>query len=105
MIRKLRVTFGWTLADLQRKSGVDPTTINKIELGKTREADRSTLQKIAAAFGLTLTQFLDAIPAQGIALPLRAEALYLAKGVVRQVERHEAGRKPKRTKGKEIASR
>lgn len=104
MLRKLRVAFGWKLKELAAKTTLDPTTLNKIELGKTKAADRATLQKLATAFGFTLTQFLDSIPSQAIDLPLQAEALYLSKKTVDRIGAKKLPRKPKRRKGKELAS-
>jgi transcriptional regulator with XRE-family HTH domain len=104
VIRKLRRAFGWTLEALAKRTTLDPTTLNKIELGKTKAADRATLQKLAAAFGFTLTQFLDSIPSQTIDLPLQAEALYLSKKTVDRIRIKKVPQKLRRRKGKELAS-
>jgi transcriptional regulator with XRE-family HTH domain len=104
VIRKLRRAFGWTLGELGARATLDPTTLNKIELGKTKAADRATLQKLAAAFGFTLTQFLDSIPSQAIDLPLAAEALYLSKKTVDRVSPKKPTRIAKSRKGRELAS-
>jgi transcriptional regulator with XRE-family HTH domain len=70
VIRKLRQAVGWTLGDLHRVSGVDMGVIHRLEIGRTKEPKRGTLVRIAAAFGLTDRQLLDAVPAQ-IELPIR----------------------------------
>lgn len=69
VIRKLRTIYGWTLDDLEERcDGVSFTTINKIELGKTKDPKRHTLDRIARAFGWTVRQLHDAIPQQPIAV-------------------------------------
>lgn len=68
VIRKLRVIFGFTLEQLAERCDVSFTTISKLELGKTKEARRDTLKKIAAAFGWTAQQIIEAIPTQTIAV-------------------------------------
>lgn len=63
VIRKLRIAAGWSLLELERRAhGVRFTTISRIELGKTKEPKRSTLDRIAAAFGWTGRQLIEAIP-------------------------------------------
>lgn len=62
VIRKLRVEAGWTLEPLARAIGSNVTVISRIELGKTREPKRATLQKIASAFGLTARDLEDMVP-------------------------------------------
>jgi len=64
VIRKLRLSVKWTLADLSRASGVNMKVINRIETGETREAKRSTLDRIALAFGLSgHLDLIQAVPA------------------------------------------
>lgn len=56
-IRKYRVQLGWTLEQLEEKSGVPKGTISALE---TRHSTRSSFATaLAAAFGLTLEQLLD----------------------------------------------
>jgi transcriptional regulator with XRE-family HTH domain len=62
VIRKLRKLVGWTLEDLSKASGVDTQVIHRLEIGKTKEAKRATLSRLAGAFGLTSTQLLSAVP-------------------------------------------
>ena len=71
VIRKLRMMVGWKLEDLAKASGVGLQVIHRLEVGKTKEAKRRTLTMIAAAFGLTDRQLLDAIP-DAIDLPIQA---------------------------------
>lgn len=50
-IKRLREEKGWTLPELARRSGVDKTSLNRIELGK-RQPHRSTLKSIVSALTL-----------------------------------------------------
>lgn len=68
LVRKLRLIYGCNLEELAQLSGVSFTTINKLELGKTKEPKRGTIKKIAETFGLTPTQFFATIPTQTIAI-------------------------------------
>jgi transcriptional regulator with XRE-family HTH domain len=74
VIRRLRDAAGWTLEDLEVASGVNLQVIHKIEVGKTKEPTRGTLQRIAAGFGLTWRQLVDAVPPP-MDLPLRVEGV------------------------------
>lgn len=57
-IRKYRLQLGWTLEQLEEKSGVPRGTISALEI---RDSSRSNFAPaLAAAFGLTLEQLLDA---------------------------------------------
>jgi len=73
VVRKLRAVVGWKLKDLSAASGVDVQTIHRLEAGKTKEAERDTLTKLATAFGLTWRHLLDAVPAP-IELPIAPSA-------------------------------
>ncbi|MCM1512482.1 MAG: XRE family transcriptional regulator [Oxalobacter formigenes] len=56
-IRKYRLHLGWTLEQLEEKSGVPKGTISALEM---RDSTRSSFAPaLAAAFGLTLEQLLD----------------------------------------------
>jgi len=80
VVRKLRAAAGWTLNDLETRSGVGFAVIHKLESGRTKEAKRATLEKLAAAFGLTARDLLDLVPSTPIRLdvpvkpPLRQSA-------------------------------
>jgi transcriptional regulator with XRE-family HTH domain len=63
VVRKLRNSLDWTLQDLATTSGVNIQVIHKLEAGVTKEAKRTTLARIARAFGLTERHLLDATPA------------------------------------------
>lgn len=88
LVRKLRLIYGCNLEDLAALSGVSFTTINKLELGKTKEPKRSTIQKLAQAFGLTPAQFFATIPSQTIAI---ADD----QALLRRLQREAPRRKPK----------
>lgn len=56
-VRKYRLQLGWTLEDLESRSGVGRGTINALE---NRGSKKSTYASdLASAFGLTLEQLLD----------------------------------------------
>lgn len=62
LIRQLRQACGWRLWGLSQLSGIPMNTINKIEMGRTKQPDRNTIEAIASAFGLSYVQFYAAIP-------------------------------------------
>lgn len=74
VVRKLRLVAGWKLKHLAKYSGVSLTMIHELEMGKTKEAKRATLTRIAAAFGLTLRDLLDLVPKQPVRLDVPAQA-------------------------------
>lgn len=78
VIRKLRVAAGLRLEDLAAMTTLSFTTIAALEIGKTREAKRTTIEKIALAFGLTERELRDMVPRQGVRLA-QAEPQKLAR--------------------------
>ena len=72
VVRKLRIVAEWKLKDLAKQSGVSLTMIHELEMGKTKEAKRSTLTKIAAAFGLTYPELLGLVPTHPVKLEISA---------------------------------
>lgn len=62
VVAKLRDAAGWTLDDLAEHAGMNRNVISKLETGRTGEAKRKTLVKIAAAFGLTVRELEDQVP-------------------------------------------
>jgi transcriptional regulator with XRE-family HTH domain len=62
VIRKLRSIAKWTLQDLALASGVTVQTIHGIEKGTTVDPKTSTLDRIAAPFGLTGLELRRAVP-------------------------------------------
>ncbi len=72
VVRKLRLVAGWKLKHLAKHSGVSLTMIHELEMGKTKEAKRATLTRIAAAFGLTLRDLLDLVPQKPVRLDVSA---------------------------------
>lgn len=55
-IRSLRERHGWSLAQLGARAGLDPTTIWKIETGKTPNPGNITLGKVSDALGVPLSE-------------------------------------------------
>lgn len=96
VIRKLRVEAGWTLEPLAKAIGSNVTVISRIELGKTREPKRATLQKIAGAFGLTARDLEDMVPAgvvrfeEPVLAAVEREAVAATRRAVRDATRRRA---------------
>lgn len=61
-VRRLRESRGWSLANLGARAGVDPTTIWKIEHGKTPNPGNETLVKISGALGVHLLELTGERP-------------------------------------------
>lgn len=58
-IRRLRLQKKWSLAQLERESGVSDTTINQIENGINPNPRKETLEKLAAALGVSVQQLME----------------------------------------------
>lgn len=92
LIRKLRAETGITLERLAAESRLSITTINRIELGKTAEAKRATLAKLAAVFGLTYEDFMAAIPRRHQGVRVRVHEAKVAQW---REERKRTKRRPR----------
>ena len=64
-VRHMRERQGWTLDELAEKSGVNRTTLHRIE--KTGHARAATLRKVADAFGVALPDLLAGMTNLGLA--------------------------------------
>lgn len=53
-IRDARLRAGLTLRDLERLTGLDPSQLSQIEMGKRRDPGFSTMARIAKGLGLSL---------------------------------------------------
>lgn len=51
-LRPLRLEKGWTQEELARRSGVDQSTISRIENGLTRGVGLGIVERLAEALGL-----------------------------------------------------
>lgn len=71
VIRKLRTASDLGLDALAKKSGVDISTIHRLEKGLTKEPKRETLRKLAGAFNLTARELDDAVPRDHQGVPFR----------------------------------
>ena len=60
-MRELRESKLMSVSDLARRAGINPSTISKIEDGKSGNFRLSTLHKIAEGFGMTPEQFREAV--------------------------------------------
>ena len=58
-IRSLCAMKGWSINKLAVMSGVRQSTIDNIVRGLTKDPRAATLHKIAIAFNMTLSEFLD----------------------------------------------
>jgi len=61
-IRKLRVQRGWTQPELAARANLSKSFVSEMETGKKPNPRGATLQKLAAAFGLTTDELLGAAP-------------------------------------------
>ena len=59
-VRKLREAKEWTQEELAERSGLHRTYIGSIERGE-RNLALLNIRRVASAFGLTLSEFLDDI--------------------------------------------
>jgi transcriptional regulator with XRE-family HTH domain len=50
-LRPVRLEKGWTQAELARRSGVDQSTISRIENGLTRGVGLGIVERLAGALG------------------------------------------------------
>jgi DNA-binding XRE family transcriptional regulator len=60
LIENARREHGWTIKELARRVGIDPSTLAKIERGKARNPSLETIAKLAHALDLSLTDFVTA---------------------------------------------
>ena len=58
MIRAARLSAGFSQGDLEAETGISRTYLSRLECGYT-SPNLTTLQKITAACGLSLPEFLD----------------------------------------------
>lgn len=68
VVRKLRISAGLKLEQLAELAGMSFTTIAALEIGKTRDPKRDTIDKLATAFGLTGKELRDMVPQQKVRL-------------------------------------
>jgi transcriptional regulator with XRE-family HTH domain len=71
VVRKLRGAAGWTLKELEERSGVHFSVIHGLEIGTTKEPKRATLTKLAEAFGLTPRELSDLVPTRPVRLDVK----------------------------------
>lgn len=58
-VRVLRAKKGWNQGQLAAESGVDQTTISRIELGKVKDPHKDILVKLARAFAVTVDYLIE----------------------------------------------
>jgi transcriptional regulator with XRE-family HTH domain len=64
-IRELREANGWSQAELARRSGVDQSTISRLESQQSGGIDFRTLERLANALGVNAAVLIDHTPARG----------------------------------------
>lgn len=64
IIAKLMAHKRWNEPTLAEKSGVNQSTINRFLSGKTDEASFQTIQGIAHALGVTVSQLIGEVPVE-----------------------------------------
>lgn len=62
-LRDLREKKTLSQAEVAQRSGVEQTTVSQLELGKVRDPRISTLEKLAAVYGVRLQVVVDAFAA------------------------------------------
>ena len=56
LIRLLRDERGWTQEKLAREAGITVTCLSNLERGATKEPNAETLERLAAALGLNVSE-------------------------------------------------
>jgi transcriptional regulator with XRE-family HTH domain len=64
VIHALRIECGWLVSELAARAHVNPSVLYRLEDGRTRNPTLPTLQKISQAFGLTVKELRNAVPAE-----------------------------------------
>jgi transcriptional regulator with XRE-family HTH domain len=59
-IRQLRTERGWRQIDLAEEAGINENYVSDLELGR-KEVCLRTIQALAAAFDLTVSEFLKTV--------------------------------------------
>lgn len=59
-VRLLRSNRGWTQRQLEQRSGLERAFLSRLENGRT-DLTLSSLEKIAAAFGLAVSELLKGL--------------------------------------------
>jgi transcriptional regulator with XRE-family HTH domain len=65
-LRQVRRALRWTQQDLADRSGVQRSTVSKIESGRRRNLRTSTLQSLARALGVTADELLLSPPQETV---------------------------------------
>lgn len=85
MIHALRIACGWQVQELAKRAKLNPSVIYRIEDGRVLHPRQETLEKLAAAFGVTVRELRNAVPAEPMkfsaALPvtLKTKAISVKK--------------------------
>jgi transcriptional regulator with XRE-family HTH domain len=61
VIKALRQARGWSQADLARRTGFKSGYISQLEAGKKQNITQKTIEVLAAAFDMSVAQFMAAI--------------------------------------------
>ena len=68
LVHKLRGIYQLTVQQLAQRADLPPSVIYRLEDGRTKEPKRDTVNKLAAAFGMTAREFADCIPPETLRL-------------------------------------
>ncbi|HVE45143.1 MAG TPA: helix-turn-helix transcriptional regulator [Acidimicrobiales bacterium] len=75
LLQRLRLDAGLTLYELERRSGINRSTLQRMETGSTTNPDTKTLNALARFFGIDAEQLYDAVWQEADA-PLPSPAVY-----------------------------
>lgn len=75
LLQQLRFEAGLTLYELAKRSGINRSTLQRLETGTTTSPDTKTLNALARVFGIEAEQFYDAVWQEADA-PLPSPAVY-----------------------------
>lgn len=58
-LKELRLSRGWTISDLSKRSGCSISHISSLERGERKKPSMTIMQKIANALGVSVQYFFD----------------------------------------------
>lgn len=58
---KSRMKFGWSLCELEKKTGITPSYLNRLEKGARKNPTVSIVHALAKAYGIEVTTLVDLV--------------------------------------------